>query len=212
PLLPLPTEHDDDDHNAETTSAAVSTTTVAVPTETGEVPGNPTDHIDRPVNNKVSSSTPAPTSTPTPTPTSSLAMSTAVPAPSSTPTDLPETFLPSPFPTFGVSKRTQIWIYGSIALIGIFVTSLAAYFFIARRRRLRNARDDYEFEMLNEDDADDNRPKNGRGVGRKKRAGELYDAFSEGSDEELFSDGDDGSAYRDHDLGEDGSHERGVQR
>ncbi|KAK4990446.1 pheromone processing endoprotease [Elasticomyces elasticus] len=212
PLLPLPTEHDDDDHNAETTSAAVSTTTVAVPTETGEVPGNPTDHIDRPVNNKVSSSTSAPTSMPAPAPTSSVAMSTTVPAPTSTPTDLPETFLPSPFPTFGVSKRTQIWIYGSIALIGIFVTSLAAYFFMARRRRLRNARDDYEFEMLNEDDADDRRPENGRAVGRKKRAGELYDAFAEGSDEELFSDGDDGSAYRDHDLHEDGSHERGVQR
>ena len=116
-------------------------------------------------------------------------------------------FLPSPFPTFGLSKRTQIWIYGALALILGFCASLAVYLFLARRKRLRLAgRDDYEFEVL----ADEDEGGRGGGVGagvatgaggardarRKRRAGELYDAFAGESDEELLS-GDEEDRYRD---------------
>lgn len=59
---------------------------------------------------------------------------------------------------------------------------------IQRRKRLRNeGRDDYEFEMIDGDDADE--AKQGlTGKRRKKRGGELYDAFAGESDEDVFSD------------------------
>jgi len=191
-LRPIPSEHDDDDHDVITTAPA-HTTTVSVPSPTGTVTGNPTDHIDRPVNQK-------PTDTALPSATMPFEPPvTATPEASASATGTPESFLPSPFPTFGVSKRTQIWIYGSLALILIFCGSLAIYLFLARRKRLRNAsRDDYEFEML--DDVDDDEARqglNGAAAGARKgkrRAGELYDAFAGESDEELFSDDEE---YRD---------------
>jgi kexin len=114
-----------------------------------------------------------------------------------------ENFLPSIFPTFGVSKRTQIWIYGAVALILVFVIGLGAYLFVARRKRLRDSRDSYEFEVL--DDVEDREDTGmlGAAAGPKKRArrgGELYDAFAGESDEDLISDeeGDEGP-YRDRD-------------
>ncbi|KAJ9648610.1 pheromone processing endoprotease [Coniosporium tulheliwenetii] len=198
-LLPLPSEHDDDDHD-DIVSAPAHTTTVAVPsgaTPTGDLPANPSDHPDRPVKPGPVDGTTKPTLTPTAT----------VPfeAPSATSTGTPEennsSFLPSPFPTFGLSKRTQIWIYGSLALILVFCASLAVYLFLARRKRLRLAgRDDYEFEVL--EDEDEGRGAGagvgvGTGVGggrqgrRKRRAGELYDAFAGESDEELLSEDED---------------------
>lgn len=207
-LRPIPSEHDDDDHDVITTAPA-HTTTVSVPSPTGTVTGNPTDHIDRPVNQK-------PTDTALPSATLPFEPPvTATPEASASATGTPESFLPSPFPTFGVSKRTQIWIYGSLALILIFCGSLAIYLFLARRKRLRNAsRDDYEFEML--DDVDDDEARqglNGAAAGARKgrrRAGELYDAFAGESDEELFSDDE----YRDEKPeGEDGVHDekRGLR-
>ena len=208
-LRPIPSEHDDDDHDVITTAPA-HTTTVSVPSPTGTVTGNPTDHIDRPVNQK-------PTDTALPSATLPFEPPvTATPEASASATGTPESFLPSPFPTFGVSKRTQIWIYGSLALILIFCGSLAIYLFLARRKRLRNAsRDDYEFEML--DDVDDDEARqglNGAAAGARKgrrRAGELYDAFAGESDEELFSDDEE---YRDEKPeGEDGVHDekRGLR-
>ncbi|GAB7354134.1 hypothetical protein MBLNU459_g4696t1 [Dothideomycetes sp. NU459] len=230
-LIPLPTNQDDDNHDVETTSASVGTTSIEVPTQTGSVEGNPTDHIDRPINSKISSTsassaeststpTPAPTTVSTSAPTSSSAASSASTSsaePSAT--KAPDSnFLPSPFPTFGASKRTQVWIYGALALIAIFCTSLGVWYILTRRRRQRNARDEYEFEMLNEEDVDDDgagRPLNGAaGKGKgKRRAGELYDAFAEGSEDEddVFSLGDDdadGEAYHDsEDRGEKHGHE-----
>lgn len=208
-LRPIPSEHDDDDHDVITTAPA-HTTTVSVPSPTGTVTGNPTDHIDRPVNQKPTDTALPPATMPFEPPV------TAAPEASASATGTPESFLPSPFPTFGVSKRTQIWIYGSLALILIFCGSLAIYLFLARRKRLRNAsRDDYEFEML--DDVDDDEARqglNGAAAGAKKgrrRAGELYDAFAGESDEELFSDDEE---YRDEKPeGEDGVHDekRGLR-
>lgn len=201
-LLPMPTEHDDDDHDV----ISASPTFVSLkpgPTDTGDLPANPTDHQDRPVNAKPtagqdsgpaispSSSSPSPTST---------AAATALP---DTPPEEDEKdthFLPHYFPTFGVSKRTQIWIYGALAIIILFCAGLGSYFFIQRRKRRRNEREEYEFEALEEEDGMLNG--NGAAGGKRKarRAGELYDAFAGESDEEqLLSESEEGEEehYRD---------------
>jgi kexin len=199
-LLPLPAEQDDDTHDMETTTVGGATTSVDHPTVTGEPLGNPTDHIDRPVNSKVSTtqtSTAKPTSEQTPEPTSEL----DEPEPSKKPDSH---FLPSPFPTFGTSKRTQVWIYGALGLISVFCMSLSVWYVLFKRRRDRIARDEYEFEMLNEEDIDDEASGGAVGMSArakgKRRAGELYDAFAEDSEEEdVFSVGDD--EEHDHEPG-----------
>ncbi|GAM82694.1 hypothetical protein ANO11243_006770 [Dothideomycetidae sp. 11243] len=214
-LLPMPNNNDDDDHDSDHTTVTAETTTHGQTHPTGEPEGNPDDHIDRPVNNKPGDIT------------SASSMTTATSSPSiSTPTKTPEeddlkdskpeatskpNFLPSPFPTFNASRKTQIWIYGAIALIVVFCVSLGIWYALTRRRARRNARDEYEFEMLDEDDANDDGARsglmNGAGGARKKnrRAGELYDAFAEGSeDEDVFSVGDEeeDDRYRDDVRGE----------
>lgn len=82
-------------------------------------------------------------------------------------------------------------------MIVLFCTGLAVYFYVQRRKRLRNTRDQYEFEML--DDADLDGDVNGAANGRriKRRAGELYDAFAGGSDEELLSEEEVEPEYKD---------------
>ncbi|GAB7343494.1 hypothetical protein MBLNU457_1508t1 [Dothideomycetes sp. NU457] len=225
-LLPLPTDHDDDDHDTDIATAIVSTTTHGDTHPTGEPQGNPDDHIDRPVNAKPTTTEAAavPTNLPTDSP----------PVPSVTPgtegeankeEEKPNNFLPSPFPTFGVRKGTQGWIYGALGLITVFCISLAAWYFITSQRKRRNARDEYEFEMLNENDADDDGAHAGPGNGAngfgnggakgKRRAAELYDAFAENSEEEdVFSIGDEEAAhedqerYRDDDDGHKDGHEK----
>ncbi|KAI9662864.1 MAG: pheromone processing endoprotease [Bathelium mastoideum] len=221
-ILPLPEETDDADHDR--IDAPAHTITISRPTDTATAPpGNPSDHVDRPVNSKTSSSTliassasTSPTalpsqpedevSQPIATTTADLSSSPSAVSPTASPssTDLPDTFLPSPFPTFGVRKRTQIWIYAALALILAFVLALGCYLFWARRRARRNVRDAYEFDTLpgeedfHDDDDDEGARGNGAGAGaaagrarRKKRARELYDAFAEGSEEEVFSLGED---------------------
>ncbi|KAF2790950.1 hypothetical protein K505DRAFT_250098 [Melanomma pulvis-pyrius CBS 109.77] len=198
---PLPTANDDadhdviDDHPAHTTSIDVPS---AGPTPTSV----PTDLPDRPVNAKPSVAAPAPVSSST-----TAAFETPISAtPTPSTTAAPENFLPSPFPTFGVSKRTQIWIYGSIILILAFCASLAVYLYLARRKRLRSSRDDYEFEVLDDMEDDEGGARtgmlNGAAAGKKgrraKRGGELYDAFAGESDEDLLSESEDENGpYRD---------------
>ena len=188
-LLPMPSETDDEDHAV--ISAAPSTISInpgetAAPTYTAI----PTDHQHRPTNIK-----------PGPKPTTEASGTIDQPTDVADITDHPdvpdepdegsktdEHFLPHYFPTFGVSKRTQIWIYGALAIIVLFCIGLGTYFFIVRRRRRRSQRDDYEFEMLEDDDHT-----GGATGGRrpKRRAGELYDAFAGESDEEqLLSEGE----------------------
>ena len=78
-----------------------------------------------------------------------------------------------------------------------------------RRKRLRNSpRDDYEFEVL--DNQEDGGGTNGPASGKmaKRRAGELYDAFAGESDEELFSSDDEDEMYRDVPDAERGRGER----
>lgn len=78
---------------------------------------------------------------------------------------------------------------------------------MARRKRLlNNPRDEWEFDLLEEDEADG---LNGSGkIGRKggkRRAGELYDAFAAGSEDES----DEGGDEREKKLYEDESDEEG---
>ena len=125
-------------------------------------------------------------------------------------------WLPGFLPTFGVSPATQAWIYGSVALIVIFCSGLGVYLWMARRKRLRNnPRGDYEFELLDEEEAEGlaSGEKGALGKkGRKTRGGELYDAFAGGSDDE--DDGFEDADYRDRsaERSDEGRNEkRGIQ-
>lgn len=210
----MPKEDDDDDHDVMTASPSF----VSVAPVTGEIdlPANPTDHQHRPVNAKPTGKA-KPTSsdhqtTTTPSVSVSASASASVSATvTSLPSEPPEEdtesshFLPHYFPTFGVSKRTQVWIYGAFAIIVLFCAGLGTYFFVQRRKRRRSEREDYEFEVLDDEDVALNGGVSGKKKGR--RAGELYDAFAGESDEEgLLSDEDD-EGYRD-----EGPAERAAER
>ena len=194
-LYPMPTDHDDDDHDAVT--AVVSTTTFAPGSMQTDLPAQPSDHPDRPVNAKPSvteTSTASPTAAASASGSSSNTGTAASPtttlASDTSPTSTPLSYLPSIFPTFGVSARTQVWIYGAATAILLFCVALGAFFFVWWRRRARINRADYEFEMLDDQDGAAGAPLSG-GQGRKKRrGGELYDAFAGESDEEIFSEGE----------------------
>ena len=210
-LLPMPKEDDDDDHDVVTASPSFVSVSPGA-TET-DLPANPTDHQHRPINAKPTSPGPQTTTTSSPSPSVSASTPASATVPANTtatglPSEPPEEdkesshFLPHYFPTFGVSKRTQVWIYGAFAIIVLFCAGLGTYFLVQRRKRRRWDRDDYEFEMLDDEDT----ALNGGADGRKKgqRAGELYDAFAGESDEEaLLSD----EEYRD-----DGPEERAAER
>ena len=177
-LLPMPTEKDEDDDDAVETVSASTTSISAETSPTPTITENPTDHPGRPVNAKPTDSEggeapSAPTLTSSPISSASSAAAT-------------DKFLPSFFPTFGVSKRTQIWIYGSVAIIVLFCIGIGTYLFIARRRRIRNnVRDDYEFEVLDDQDVEDDGNGGAARKAARRRGGELYDAFAEESDEDL---------------------------
>lgn len=189
----MPTEEDDENHGQiSTTTLSASTTTLPADPAATEplIVTTASDHPDRPVNSK-----------PTDTTTTSSSSASTTASPSSTPAptdpDAPDpkngasTWLPSFLPTFGVSASTQAWIYGALTLIVIFCSGLAGYFYMARRKRLRNgaARDDYEFELLDEEEAEglnsgEKKSAAGKKGGRRTRGGELYDAFAGGSEDD----------------------------
>ncbi|KAI1827121.1 peptidase S8/S53 domain-containing protein [Xylaria intraflava] len=177
-LLPMPTEEDDADHDATTTVTPIAITTTLPPnpdaTNTAITTSVPDDHPERPV--KPSGTEGA--SLPSATSTSSAAAETTN-----------SSWLPSFLPTFGVSSRTQVWIYSALGLIIAFCLGLGAWLWWMRRKRLQNnPRDTYDFEPLNADETvglNDLREK-----GTRRRGGELYDAFAGGSDDEEFNDED----------------------
>jgi kexin len=113
-------------------------------------------------------------------------------------------FLPSFLPTFGVSAKTQAWIYGSFVVIAAFIAAVAVY--LVKQRRKQKAREDgmnYEFEALNNDDLEEGAPRvqgqAGAAAGGRRKARDLYDAFGASDDEsELFSDDEDND---DHEKG-----------
>lgn len=186
----MPEEDDDDDHaNIPTTTAvAIATTPVSV-APTSPAMAKPTDHPDRPNLPKPSG---AQQDVASPTGTSAAVSATATPS----------SWLPSFLPTLGVGPKTQIWIYGAAGLIIVFCCGLGVYFFLARRKRLRNnPRDEWEFDLLEEDEADGLNG-GGRGKGRR-RAGELYDAFAAGSEDESDEEFDEGGDEREKMLYDD---------
>ena len=85
--------------------------------------------------------------------------------------------------------------------------------YMARRKRLRNnPRDEWEFDLLEEDEADglNGGGKVGGKKGGKRRAGELYDAFAAGSEDESegeYVDGDEGGDEREKQLYEESDDE-----
>lgn len=189
--LPMPEESDDNDHaKIQTTTVAAATTSVShPPQDTGSLEAHPTDHPDRPAKVKTTTTAAAEATTET---SAATPAQTSASAPSGTqgaqgaPTN--SNWI-SWLPSFGASTKAQVWIYGALALIVAFCSGLGIWFFIARRRKLRNSpRDDYEFELLNEDESEGlNRGEKGAaagGKGRRTRGGELYDAFAGGSDDE----------------------------
>ncbi|KAG8667722.1 pheromone processing endoprotease [Fusarium poae] len=181
-LLPMPNPGDDDDHDkiVATTSIPASTTT-APPATKPTLIDHPSDHPERPTKPARPSDTEEeePSSTQSSAEESSTASSSWV----------------NWLPTFGASKKAQIWIYGAVGFIGAFCIGLGVYFWVARRRRLRNSsHNNYEFELIDEEEAPLNAGEKAPGnKPRRTRGGELYDAFAEGSDDEPFED------YRDTD-------------
>lgn len=186
-LHPLP-EENDDDHPYE--DAHVATTTVEAPPTKTAAPTNPDDHHDRPVNQKPGDS--AATGLPTEELDTTV---TSTPSSAASPTSTSSSdHLSSYLPSFGASKRTQVWIYASLAMIIMFFIGLGVYFQLQRlKRRRTNPNDDYEFEMI--EDEDEMHPMTGAGGRTQRRGGELYNAFAGESDEEIFS--DDEGPYRD---------------
>ncbi|KAI0849633.1 peptidase S8/S53 domain-containing protein [Daldinia vernicosa] len=184
-LLPMPNEDDDADHDITSTVTPPAATTSLPPnpdaTNTAEPTAVPTDHPDRPTK-------------PSKTTGDNIATETGTESEVAETTTAGSSWLPSFLPTFGVSSSTQAWIYGSIGLIVAFCCGLGAWFwFMRRKQRLNNPRDDYEFEPLNANDGDDNLGAPGEKGNQKRRAGELYDAFAGGSEDE-----DDNEMERDH--------------
>lgn len=195
---------EDEGDNQEIISAEVSTATIS--TGSGEMGlANPTGHISRPINVK-----PTYTISPTPTKLSGLVSTTTSAKDSSvaTPTTTSgsaDSFLPHYFPAFGVSKRTQIWIYGALTIIVLFCVGLGIYFYVQHRQRLLKNQEEYEFDVLDGDDGKAGQNPGTKGRRAKKRAGELYDAFAGESDEELLS--NDGEDYQD--IEEEDDEDRG---
>lgn len=80
-------------------------------------------------------------------------------------------------------------------MIIVFFIGLGVFFQLQRLKRRRTSpQDDYEFEMI--EDEDEMEAMNGSGR-TQRRGGELYNAFAGESDEEIFSDEDNDGPYRD---------------
>ncbi|KAF4973111.1 hypothetical protein FZEAL_9420 [Fusarium zealandicum] len=197
-LLPMPDVHDDDDHDktVQSTTLPASTTSIAPQTTSQSVTEKPTDHPVRP------------TKPAKPTETQEDGATSTGEAPEET-TSASSSWV-SWLPTFGASKKAQVWIYGAVGFIAAFFCGLGVYFWVARRRRLRNdSRNNYEFELIDEEEAEGlnagEKPADGKR--RRTRGGELYDAFAEGSDDEQFEDYRD-TRERSHDrlAGDDADH------
>ncbi|OAA63755.1 pheromone processing endoprotease kex2 [Niveomyces insectorum RCEF 264] len=204
-LLPMPNENDDENHDSvSTTTLPASTTTlvsgVPVTDQPDTLTATPTDHPDRPVKPTMKPSSPSQEQGSPARPTGG---SSAVPGSETENETVPSTTSASWLPAFlaNMSTKTQIWIYGALGLIVAFCLGLGIYLYLARRKRLRNnSRDNYEFELLDEEEAEGLNDSDGEGghnekgplgvtagrKGRRKatRGRELYDAFADGSDDE----------------------------
>ncbi|PNP50451.1 hypothetical protein THARTR1_08833 [Trichoderma harzianum] len=200
-LLPMPSEDDDADHDQilSTVSGAASTKTNAAPssTKTAAVVTNPTDHPVRPTK---PGAKPTESTKPQEGPVDDKPSDTEHEAATGTETAQPSSTTSASsswvswLPTFGT--KAKIWIYGAIGLIAAFCCGLGIYLWIARRRLRNNSRNNYEFELLDEEETEGlNSAEKGPNAGKKTRrtrGGELYDAFAGGSDDD-----DEFDEYRD---------------
>lgn len=199
-VLPMPDAHDDDDHDkiVETTTIPAATATApANPAESdGDATVTPSDHPHRPTK------APKPSTTESSDATSTEGASETQ---ESQATTSASSNWVSWLPSFGASKKAQIWIYGAGGLIVAFCFGLGIYFWVARRRQQRNnPRNNYEFELIDEEETEglNSGEKNASSKNRRTRGGELYDAFAEGSDDDQFDD-----AYRDRAAAQMGGYE-----
>src|SRR5690606_23057972 len=84
--------------------------------------------------------------------------------------------IPGFLPTFGVSSKSQLWIYAAVVVIFLFVSGLGIFLCIQRRKRTGGATgykevgDDYEFEDIEGETA-------GTMGKQTRKARDLYDAF-----------------------------------
>lgn len=191
-LLPMPTEGDDNDHAlVATTTLPAAVTTMTHPPENTAPASNPTDHPERPTKVKPSGGEGA-TATETGKPTDTQETQPAA-------TTSSASNWVSWLPSFG---KAGVWVYGAIGLIAVFCSALGIWFFI-RKRRNSKPRDNYEFELLNEDEAE------GLNGEKRTRGRELYDAFA-GDDED---DEDETGAYHDsRERSREGSGDRETDR
>ena len=175
-LLPMPNENDDADHDviSSTITASAKTTSVSAGPQQTHHTTHPSDHPHRP------------TKAPKPTATEEEETTGTNVAQETT-----SSSWFSKLPSFGASKTAQIWIYGAVGLIILFCIGIGIYLYVVRRRRLRNdPRNNYEFELLDDEEREalnggggEKGPNGGR-RSRRTRGGELYDAFAGGSDDD----------------------------
>lgn len=198
--LPMPSEDDDADHDViqSTVSGAASTKSIAAPSTTqSSFTANPTDHPVRPTKpgaQPTESTKPQETSTDEKPSDTEHEVATGTESAQASSTTSPYSWV-SWLPTFG--NKAKIWIYAALGLIVAFCSGLGIYLWVARRRRLRNnPRNNYEFELLDEEETEglnsaEKGPSGGKKT-RRTRGGELYDAFAGGSDDD-----DEFDEYRD---------------
>jgi len=193
-----------------TSTASVGTT--SLPTSlTSQTPAQkPSEHVDRPTVAKPTTTGQSGTNGSKPGDTNTVIDdSKAGTGDSEASTDRP-LFIPSFLPTFGVSGKTQVWIYGAFTIIIMFVAGVAIYLCVQKRKR-KASNNDYEFAVL-EDEEDgagmaggSSSRATGAGAGRR-RAKDLYDAFGASDDDgDIFSDDDDDDYKnaRDYELEEE---------
>lgn len=200
-ILPMPSEDDDADHDViqSTVSGAASTKSIAAPSTTkSAVTANPTDHPVRPTKPGAqpteSSTKPQETSADEKPSDTEHEVTTGTESAQASSSTSPSSWV-SWLPTFGT--KAKIWIYAALGLIVAFCCGLGVYLWVARRRRLRNnPRNNYEFELLDEEETEGlnsaEKGANGGKKTRRTRGGELYDAFAGGSDDD-----DEFDEYRD---------------
>ncbi|OAQ57598.1 KEX1 protease precursor [Pochonia chlamydosporia 170] len=180
--LPMPSAQDDADHDkVDIVTAPAATSTLGSQADgTKTQADKPTDHPERPVKPSATSADEKP----------SAEEASATATSSSSWIDK--------FPAFGGSKTATVWVVGAGSLIAVFCIGLGIYFCIARKRQLRNnSRNNYDFELLDEEEGDGLNSQEKNGQGRRTRGGELYDAFAGASDdEEEFDEYRDRSAER----------------
>lgn len=182
-LLPMPNEHDDDDHDREDANVA---TTSLPPVATTTLPDHPTDHPERPVNDKIDATASATPEADRPTIVAPMPVqeTTAASTNEAAAAETSSGFkIPTIFPHLPVSAKTQVWVAGALSLIVVFCVGLGVYFFIMRRRKqAADTRDNYEFTELHDTELDG---AEGRARGKGRRTGgELFQAFAGESDEE----------------------------